>query len=300
VGLEELSVFAPVALAGLRTLPDTLASRSIFIHMRRRAPSETLDEFRIRYIGPQGEALKKSLNARCRSLATKLANAEPVMPAGVRDRSAECWEPLLALADEAGGDWPARAREAALHLIKNAADETQSRGVELLEHIREAFGQEDRLSTADLIRRLVDRPESPWKDLRGKDRDLDDRGLALRLKGFGIKSKNVRVRDVVLRGYALEDFADAWSRYLSATSATSATNLINKNNFVADVADVADREGSKPCPDSGGCPERLDPDISDIPIPPFLDRRTTSCFACGGEGCGWCRPEQTIESGERP
>ena len=43
VEVEELDAFAPVAVAGLRALPDTLASRSIFIHMRRRAPDEEVD-----------------------------------------------------------------------------------------------------------------------------------------------------------------------------------------------------------------------------------------------------------------
>ena len=38
VELEELNAYAPVALAGLKGLPDTLASRSILIRLRRRAP----------------------------------------------------------------------------------------------------------------------------------------------------------------------------------------------------------------------------------------------------------------------
>ena len=46
---EELDAFAPVAVAGLRELPDTLASRSIFIRMKRRAPDEQVEPFRYRY-----------------------------------------------------------------------------------------------------------------------------------------------------------------------------------------------------------------------------------------------------------
>ncbi|HKH54183.1 MAG TPA: DUF3631 domain-containing protein [Propionibacteriaceae bacterium] len=34
----------------------------------------------------------------------------PEMPAGVDDRSADLWEPMLAIAELAGGDWPQRHR----------------------------------------------------------------------------------------------------------------------------------------------------------------------------------------------
>jgi hypothetical protein len=63
-------------------------------------------------------------------------------------------------------------------------------GVELLAHIREAFGDEPTLPTEVLLDRLHNRPEAPWRDTRGKP--LDDRGLARRLKPFNIKSRGVR------------------------------------------------------------------------------------------------------------
>jgi hypothetical protein len=49
VETEELDAFSAVAVAGLRTLPDTLASRSIFIRMKRRSPDEYVEPFRHRY-----------------------------------------------------------------------------------------------------------------------------------------------------------------------------------------------------------------------------------------------------------
>jgi len=38
------------------------------------------------------------------SVLAKLADAEPVMP--LEDRAADVWEPLIAIADLAGGEWP--------------------------------------------------------------------------------------------------------------------------------------------------------------------------------------------------
>jgi hypothetical protein len=90
-----------------------------------------------------------------------------------------------------------------------------TKGVELLAHMRDA-GAEEKLWTATLIDRLVSREESPWKDIRGKA--LDDRGLASRLKAFGIKSRDVWFGDGgkgrTKKGYHAADFADAWKRYL--------------------------------------------------------------------------------------
>jgi Protein of unknown function (DUF3631) len=41
----------------------------------------------------------------------------PEMPDGIEDRNADVWEALIAIADLAGGDWPERARRAAVALV---------------------------------------------------------------------------------------------------------------------------------------------------------------------------------------
>src|SRR5262249_57108763 len=123
-------------------------------------------------------------------------------------------------------------------------DESMSPDVELLAHCREAFGNEPALWTATLLDRLCSRDESPWKDIHGKP--LDDRGLARRLKGFSIRSRDVMLSGTNRKGYRAEDFDDAWKRYLpssegtSAISATSASNLNNQNKNLAHLALIAD------------------------------------------------------------
>ena len=62
---EELDAFAPVAVAGLRDLPDTLASRSIMIRMKRRAPDEVVEPFRYRLHVAPAERIRDDLVEWC-------------------------------------------------------------------------------------------------------------------------------------------------------------------------------------------------------------------------------------------
>ena len=43
-------------------------------------------------------------------------------PPTLNDRAGDIWEPLLTLADLAGGPWPELARQAAAHLTANAQE----------------------------------------------------------------------------------------------------------------------------------------------------------------------------------
>lgn len=114
IEIEELDAFAAVAVAGLRELPDTLASRSILIHMKRRAPDEQVEPFRQRYHGDEASPIKQALEEWCASHAADLTGAEPQMPQGIEDRAADCWEPLLAIPEKAGEDWVERGHGAAI------------------------------------------------------------------------------------------------------------------------------------------------------------------------------------------
>ena len=174
VRTEEIPAYAAIALAGLGDLPDTIASRSVIIPMRRRAPDEPVEAFRRRQHVPQGEAIRETLSGWCAENAETIGDARPVMPTGVDDRDADVWEPLLAIADAAGGDWPERARAAAVALVAGAAERTVTTGVQLLSDLRDVFRDADKLTTETILEKLEARPESPWKDIRGKP--LNDRG----------------------------------------------------------------------------------------------------------------------------
>jgi hypothetical protein len=258
---EELPAYAAVALAGLDDLPDTIMSRSVVVRMRRRAPGESVEPWRLRTCGPEGEALGARLAEWSNAVRHLAGQTWPEMPDGVEDRAADVWEPLLAIAELAGGAWPQRARGAAVALVARSQERAPTIGVLLLRDLREVFTTlgADRLPTETILDHLIEMDESPWGDIRGKA--LDARGLARRLAKYGVGPKNLRTGAGVVKGYEASDLADAWARYLPpspAASATSATPLQTPapRSGVADVAaeSANGREGR-----CAACGEALDP-----------------------------------------
>jgi len=220
--VQSFAVFAATALAGLGDLPDTVMSRSIIIRMRRRAPSEKVEPFRLREHERPGHAIRARLAEWAYGVGPSVGAAYPAMPEGVVDRPHEVWEPLIAVADAAGGAWPQRAREACVVLVRVAADRRVTLGVRLLADLRTVFGDADALPTSAILERLCNPEQSgldldaPWQDMHGKP--LTERGLASMLKKYDIHSTKVKVGGRALQGYRREPLHDAWQRYLSPLS----------------------------------------------------------------------------------
>ena len=179
VETEELPAYCAVALAGIGDLPDTILSRCIVIRMRRRKPTEQVAPYRQRVTAPEGHAIRDALAAWAPHVLTAVTAAWPTMPDEITDRPADVWEPLLAVADAAGGEWPDRARVAAVALVADSKGATPSLGVRLLVDLQTVFGAADAMPTEAILTALTELDEAPWKDLRGKP--LDSRGLATRL-----------------------------------------------------------------------------------------------------------------------
>ncbi len=215
MAVRKFPVFAPAAIAGIGELPDTITDRSVFVRMRRRAPDEQVEPFRRRTHEPAGRLLHDKLAAWALAddKQQALGAAIPDLPAGLVDRPADVWEPLIVIADAAGATWPARARAAAVVLNQLRADHEPSTGVRLLADLRQVFGTADKLPTAVVLERLNAIEEAPWGALAA-GRGLDPRGLADRLREYGVTSRNLRLASGVAKGYTHSDLADAWRRYL--------------------------------------------------------------------------------------
>lgn len=213
-----IPTFAMAAMAGIGAAPDTIEDRAVVVHMRRRAKREKVLPWRILRDRPIVAALGVELHDWLAANLDQLKHATPIMP--VEDRDADTWEPLIALADLAGGDWPIRARTAAVTLT-GAREETaaSSDRVKLLVDVRVIFGNAgphvEALPTAHLIERLKAIEESPWLD-------LTSHRLGALLREFRIKSDTIRFPTGQAKGYRQSDFVDAWERYCDGEDAVSA------------------------------------------------------------------------------
>ncbi|NJQ05494.1 DUF3631 domain-containing protein [Streptomyces lonarensis] len=244
----EFQTFCALAMAGLGGLPDTILTRSVIIRMRKRAPNEKVEPYRVRVHEKQGNALRDQLARWADQVRDQVAEAWPTMPDGVTDRPADVWEPLLAVADAAGGDWPDRARQACIELVNAAREgDKASVGVQLLTDLRDhVFRGADRMPTAAVLECLTAMEDAPWADMDGNGRPLTPRGLSKLLGEYvtgankPIKPRSIRTAGGVPKGYYAEDLTDAWNRYCPAplpgpaTSATSATPQVTPG---ADVAE---------------------------------------------------------------
>ena len=139
--IQRFRVFAPVALAGLAgNMPSTITTRSITIHMRRRAPGETVEPFEEQDAERDAEPIRDALAAwTATPAAGNAVRIRPDLPDGVVDRAAEVWRPLIAVADAAAGRWPERARDACRHFVLDRGPEAVSLGVRLLADLRAVY-----------------------------------------------------------------------------------------------------------------------------------------------------------------
>jgi hypothetical protein len=212
--------------------------------MRRRAPDETVREYRERTTRPEGEELAGRLAAWAGEVTERVGQPWPDLPLGVADRAADVWEPLLAVADLAGGDWPATAREACTAFVTGARDDSASRGVQLLADLRGVFGDHEALSTDAVLGKLCGLDESPWGDWYGHP--LSARDLAKLLKSYGVTSRQIRIGGWTGKGYRAADLREPWRRYLAGVSETTETSETYLASHVSDVSPVSDN-GTRPC-----------------------------------------------------
>ena len=208
--LAQYSCWCPKVMAAIGRLPDTLSDRCIVITMQRKMPTEKCERLR--------NLDATDYRQRCadfvRENSDAIADAQPDIPATLNDRAADIWEPLFAIADLAGGDWPALARQAAQKLSAAYDDEVSLIGHFLFDvrnwlHVRKT----DRMLSRELVACMNALPERPWKDLcRG--RDINEYWLGRKMTELGINSKCIRIAQTVGKGYLLADIEAAFRRYV--------------------------------------------------------------------------------------
>jgi hypothetical protein len=212
----DFHVFCPKVIAGIGKLPETIADRSIQIRLKRKGPGEEVERFRTKLVLGEANRLTGRLRAWVSAHLESLNEARTELPEFLSDRQQDGAEPLLGIADAAGGDWGSRARAALMELYSSNNSTEESLGVSLLSDIRDVFCETDaeELSSRDLVGALFKLDGRPWPALDHSG-PITPNVLARLLAPFEIFTRNLRTGRLVLKGYKRASFSDAWYRYLA-------------------------------------------------------------------------------------
>lgn len=226
--VRQFQTFAPLAVAAIGTLPLPLLHRAMVIDMQRRPANveiERLDGTNPPHTFAVARQMIRNWAATCSF------NSDPLMPPQLRDRAADNWRPLLAIADALGHGEDARA--VAIALCTRRPDEDAA--VVLLKDIRSVFDMlgANCITSDNLIEKLIELDHGFWIEWRGKDDDRMPRRLTrgelIRLlRPFQIATRTVwplrrRPGDKSARGYYRTQFEAAWKRYCSTHHADHTT-----------------------------------------------------------------------------
>jgi Protein of unknown function (DUF3631) len=250
--VKAYSVWGAAAFAGIGQLPPTLASRSISNPLQRALPEAGA---RLKHLRDGTSLELVEIRRQLAAWGAALdALPEPEMPPGFNNRLGDNWRPLFAIAELAGEVWPERIRAAAE--AARAQPQRPPLRVRLLASIREAFGEDARLSTPELIARLTseDMASEGWDEAnRGKPisawwlrERLDDGGGAGLLHPRGSQDwyDGVGGARRHVRGYLLSQFEDAFRRYLSSPLPVASTGSSGSSGsdpaFAADLLTCAE------------------------------------------------------------
>lgn len=265
--LKAFSTFCAKVIAFIGKSKETLHNRGIEIVLRRKMPEETITP--LRYADQSKYDSVRAKLARMEiDYFDEIAKARPDLT-NLNNRAADNWEPLLAIADLAGGEWPKLARDAE-RALRQGREPVISNGVELLRAIDRIFREEqiDRISSADLVQTLCDDKEADWSTCnRGKP--ITQKKIAKQLGEYGVSPKSIRLSsNDTPKGYEVAQFTDVFARYLPPlvqNDASSATPPQSNNHAGSPVADLPPQVPSatpsatlEPAPDNacGGVADR--------------------------------------------
>lgn len=215
--IEFFRVGCMAIIAGIGEMPDEIESRGIVIRIKKRAHDEPIKPLR-----KWQEDKLRTLGRTFTAVFDAITDDDmPDVPMPVEDRPADVWEPLLTVAELAGGDWSTRAQLACKVMTSeyHDNDDDRSRTVNFLQDIADAFteygDEHGNLHKGLLLSYLHLQDDQPWGVANYK---YDGYALRRDLRQFSIKAKgSVRMANRpelgVTSGLTTDQFADAFKRY---------------------------------------------------------------------------------------
>jgi hypothetical protein len=217
----DFAIFCPKALAGIGRFPPTIVDRALLIRMTRRPPGQAAQRLRMRIAADEGAQISARIQRALSGVDVDLILEPHELPVALDDRAQDNWEPLIAIARLAGGEWHQRSIEAALSLQLERSAAEDDVFMTLLADLRAVFDEAGAtfLSTTDILLGLCAIEASPWREWKG-GRPLSSRSLALLLSEFGVRPEKPTSSE---RGYSRRPLAELWNGYVSGLPITATT-----------------------------------------------------------------------------
>jgi Protein of unknown function (DUF3631) len=210
---KRFSVWAPKALASIGKLAATLQDRAIILSLKRKRRNQPVP--RLKRDTVEFSVLRQKAKRWANDNKEALTDAQPSFPAELNDRACDNWEPLFAVADLAGGDWPAKARTAALVLSGDVV--STSEGTQLLaamKGLRDTLGV-DRITSDSLVEELVKDKDSLWAAYGKSGRAITQRQIATLLEPYGVRPDSIRIPGYgTKKGYLFAWLEEAFDTYI--------------------------------------------------------------------------------------
>jgi putative DNA primase/helicase len=210
---RQFGCWCPVAMAAIGHFDPTLEDRAVAVGLKRRRRDEPIAPLEIEALAALAP-LRGRIARWADDHAAAIGSRRPARVDGLHDRAFDCWKGLLALADEAGGGWPQRAREVAVALAAN--EDAESRATLLLRDIRDLFTARGAgmLWSQEIVADLLAREEHGWAEMGRSGKPLSVMRLASLLRPYGIAPAVHWRGTTSAKGYLASQFEDAWGRYL--------------------------------------------------------------------------------------
>jgi len=236
--LRTFNAYCPKCFAGIGQLPETVASRSIVIEMRRKKDGEQVQPLRERAVREASSPIRLKLEAwKARGVSRQLEKIHPDALPSLGDRQNDIAEPLLCIATLAGPDLLRRVSDALLAVMRGARSENVSIGVNLLRDIKTIFCEQytEKMFSGELTGRLQAIEGRPWADWpQGKG--FTPNVLARLLGKYHVAPHSIRKGSKTGKGYDRANFDELWQRYcpeaplLNVTSSQPAPAIVEATN----------------------------------------------------------------------
>lgn len=177
---RRFNCFTSIIYGAIGTLPDTLKDRSVVVEMVRKQ-KEKIERFN--QVRPELQRIRQNCAWWIQEHWDALSKSNPDLPRELDNRAEDAWRPLIACADEIGGEWSVRARKSAIKISLNRERDDQSIRTQLLLDLRSIFQPEGeppkRALTGTIICGHLNQMEDrPWADVSGHNSPLTPRKLS--------------------------------------------------------------------------------------------------------------------------